>query len=63
MGVNSKEKGSVILFILFTYILGGLFLLVTPGYTPYVTKLYYKRYLPQIETFINYIEENKIPVG
>lgn len=60
MGVNSNKKRKVILFILFAYVLGGFYLMFTPGYAPDVTKIYYKRKLPQIETFINYIEENKI---
>lgn len=60
MGVNSNKIRSVILFILFAYVLGGFYLMFTPGFTPYVTKMYYKRYLPHIEMFINYIEENKI---
>ena len=60
MGVNSNKKRSVILFILFAYIWGGFYLMFTPGYSPYVTKMYYIRKLPQIETFINYIEENRI---
>ena len=54
------KKKNFLLILLFSYIGGGLYLLFTPGYTPYVTKMYYKSKLEQIETFINYIEDNKI---
>lgn len=61
MGVNSKKNRKVLLLVLlFLYVMGGFYLLFTPGYTPFVTKMYFKRKLPQIETFINYIEDNKI---
>ena len=49
-----------LLILIVTYILGGIFLLFTPGYSWKVTKWYFKNKLDEIETFVNYIEYNNI---